>query len=186
MARTRWPPGREPWPLAQARQHRDGTAGGCQKEPGPGRQVVSQDNRRRQPNIRSGRDPGHRPYARTRPNPGKQGRKHASTSSLPSMSVSRNRWGAAIEGADHPFSCAVTAARHVPRERWRLDAPTGQADACHRDGGAEAGEYAPACSRICDGDDGAQGWIGAVAVAPPSPGASAAGSCSREVMASLW
>ncbi len=26
MARTRWPPDWEPWPLAQARQHRDGTA----------------------------------------------------------------------------------------------------------------------------------------------------------------
>jgi hypothetical protein len=35
MARIRWPPGREPWPLAQARQHRDGTAGGCQKNLGP-------------------------------------------------------------------------------------------------------------------------------------------------------
>jgi hypothetical protein len=35
MARTRWPPGREPWPLAQARQHRDGTAGGCQRNLGP-------------------------------------------------------------------------------------------------------------------------------------------------------
>jgi hypothetical protein len=30
--------------------------------------------------------PGHRPYARTTPNPGKQGRKHISTSSLPTMS----------------------------------------------------------------------------------------------------
>jgi len=55
MARTRWPPGREPWPLAQARQHRNGTAGGCQKEPGPGRQVESKDNQRRQPISRSGR-----------------------------------------------------------------------------------------------------------------------------------
>src|SRR5215470_5242800 len=44
MARTRWPPGREPWPLAQARQHRNGTAGGCQKEPGPGRQLDSKDS----------------------------------------------------------------------------------------------------------------------------------------------
>src|SRR6516165_11655759 len=35
MARTRWPPGREPRPLAQARQHRNGTAGGCQKNLGP-------------------------------------------------------------------------------------------------------------------------------------------------------
>ena len=35
MARTRWPPGREPWPLAQARQHRNGTAGGCQRNLGP-------------------------------------------------------------------------------------------------------------------------------------------------------
>jgi hypothetical protein len=67
--------GREPWPLAQARQHRNGTAGGA-KKPGPGRQVVSQDNQRRQPISRSGRDPGHRPYARTRPNPRKQGRNH--------------------------------------------------------------------------------------------------------------
>jgi len=31
MARTRWPPDWEPWPLVQARQNRDGTAGGCQK-----------------------------------------------------------------------------------------------------------------------------------------------------------
>jgi len=83
MARTRWPPGREPWPLAQARQHRDGTAGGCQRNLGPGRQVVSQDNQRRQPISRSGRDPGHRPYACTTPNRQKQGRKHSSTSSLP-------------------------------------------------------------------------------------------------------
>src|SRR5579859_1946203 len=35
MARTRWPPDWEPWPLAQARQHRDGTAGGCQRNLGP-------------------------------------------------------------------------------------------------------------------------------------------------------
>src|SRR6185437_16505134 len=35
MARTRWPPDWEPWPLAQARQHRNGTAGGCQKNLGP-------------------------------------------------------------------------------------------------------------------------------------------------------
>jgi hypothetical protein len=82
MARTRRPPDWEPWPLVQARQNRDGTAGGCQNL-GPGRQVVSQDNQRRQPISRSGRDPGHRPYARTRPNPRKQSRKHTPTSSLP-------------------------------------------------------------------------------------------------------
>jgi len=48
MARTRWPPDCEPWPLIQTRQNRDGTAGRCQNL-GPGRQVVSQDNQRRQP-----------------------------------------------------------------------------------------------------------------------------------------
>jgi len=86
MARTRWPPGWEPWPLSQARQHRNGTAGGCQNKTwDPGRQVVSEDNQRRQPISRSGRDPGHRPYARTTPNRQKQGRKHSSTSSLPTM-----------------------------------------------------------------------------------------------------
>jgi hypothetical protein len=54
MARTRWPPGREPWPLAQARQtgrHRRWVP----REPGPGRQIESKDNHRRQPNGRSGR-----------------------------------------------------------------------------------------------------------------------------------
>src|SRR5215472_4778293 len=34
MARTRWPPDWQPWPLAQARQHRDGTTGGCQNKHG--------------------------------------------------------------------------------------------------------------------------------------------------------
>ena len=64
----------EPWPLAQARQDRERHRRWVPKEPGPGRQVVSQDNQRRQPNSRSGRDPGHRPYAPTRPNHRKQGR----------------------------------------------------------------------------------------------------------------
>jgi hypothetical protein len=31
MARTRWPPDCEPWPLIQTRQTRDGTTGGCPK-----------------------------------------------------------------------------------------------------------------------------------------------------------
>ena len=35
MARTRWPPDCEPWPLIQTRQNRNGTAGGCQKNLGP-------------------------------------------------------------------------------------------------------------------------------------------------------
>src|SRR6202011_1286133 len=44
-------------------------------EPWPGRQIVSQD-RPSQPNRRSGRDPGPRPYAVIWSKPQKQGRKH--------------------------------------------------------------------------------------------------------------
>ena len=35
MARTRWPPDWEPWPLAQARQNRNGTPVGATKNLGP-------------------------------------------------------------------------------------------------------------------------------------------------------
>src|SRR5215469_5592203 len=74
MARTRWPsdlanPGLLHRPGRSDRQRR-----WVPKEPGPGRQVVSEDNQRRQPISRSGRDPGHRPYAQTNPKPRKQGR----------------------------------------------------------------------------------------------------------------
>ena len=72
------------------------------KNLGPGRQVVSQDNQRRQPISRSGRDPGHRPYARTRPNPRKQGRKHTSTSSLPNRGGRELRLPRGWRQADHP------------------------------------------------------------------------------------
>src|SRR5690348_2646826 len=67
--------GLEPLASCPGQADWNGTAGGCQKKPGPGRQVVSKDNQQRQPNSRSGRDPGPRPYAATRPNQRKQGRR---------------------------------------------------------------------------------------------------------------
>src|SRR5215472_399681 len=82
------PAGRRPcesWPLAQARQDRERHRRWVPQTWDPGRQIELKDNHRRQPNSRSGRDPGHRPYAHTGPNPRKQGRKHTSTSSLPTM-----------------------------------------------------------------------------------------------------
>ena len=83
------------------------------KNLGPGRQVVSQDNQRRQPISRSGRDPGHRPYARTRPNPQKQGRNHTSTSSLP---ITRYR---SMSGASRPtgMELPVLGVRARPHDR---------------------------------------------------------------------
>jgi hypothetical protein len=54
-----------------------GTAGGCQKNLGPGRQIDSQDSPDgRQPIRRPGRDPGPRPYAPAQSRSGKPGRKH--------------------------------------------------------------------------------------------------------------
>jgi hypothetical protein len=85
----------EPWPLAQARQDRERHRRWVPQTWDPGRQVESKDNQRRQPNSRSGRDPGHRPYARIRPNPQKQGRNHQSPSSLPNRNVywfNRHYW----------------------------------------------------------------------------------------------
>src|ERR1700751_6103740 len=77
MARTRWPPDWEPRPLVQARQNRDGTAGGCQRNLGTPadrsfRKTTSGVSRL----AGQAGTPGHRPYARTRPSPRKQGRKH--------------------------------------------------------------------------------------------------------------
>jgi hypothetical protein len=117
MARTRWPPGREPWPVAQARQHRDGTAGGCHKTWDPGRQAESKDNQRRQPINRSGRDPGHRPYARTTPNQRKQGRNHTSTSSLPNRYCQPIVTSARPVGTDTPFMPALVP---VSERRCRM------------------------------------------------------------------
>src|SRR5712692_1879251 len=73
----------EPRPLAQARQIRPAAPVGARK-PGtrPTDRLAGQPERR-QPDRRSGRDPGPRPYARTTAKPGKQGRKHLSTVSLP-------------------------------------------------------------------------------------------------------
>src|SRR5215470_14204983 len=59
--------------------------------------------KRRQPISRSGRDPGHRPYPRTRPNPGKQGRKHTSTSSLPIIYGHMFQLSMLAVSADLPF-----------------------------------------------------------------------------------
>jgi hypothetical protein len=77
MARTRWPsdlgtPASDPGQADQT-----GSAGGCQKNLGPAdRSFRKTTRRRRQPNRRSGRDPGPRPYAHTTSKPGKPGRKH--------------------------------------------------------------------------------------------------------------
>jgi hypothetical protein len=48
----------------------------CVPEAGPGRQIDLKTAERHRPIRRSGRDPGLRPYARTRPKPRKQGRRH--------------------------------------------------------------------------------------------------------------
>jgi hypothetical protein len=77
MARTRWPsdlgtPASDPGQADQT-----GSAGSCQKNLGPAdRSFRKTTRRRRQPNRRSGRDPGPRPYAHTTSKPGKPGRKH--------------------------------------------------------------------------------------------------------------
>src|SRR5438132_2589024 len=66
----------EPRPLVHVGQIRPATPVGAGQILGPGRQIVSQDNsRRRQPNRRSDRDPGPRPYALA-VSPAGMGQKH--------------------------------------------------------------------------------------------------------------
>src|SRR5262245_10811982 len=71
------PAGRRTWqprPLAQARQIRPATPVGAKRTwARPTGRFQGQPGRR-QPIRRSGRDPGHRPYAQTNPKPRKQGR----------------------------------------------------------------------------------------------------------------
>ena len=76
MARTRWPTDLGTPASSQARQIRPAAPVGAMK-PGtrPTDRFAGQPERR-QPNRRSGRDPGPRPYAHARSKPGKQGRKH--------------------------------------------------------------------------------------------------------------
>jgi hypothetical protein len=79
----------EPRPLAQARQIRPAAPAGARK---PGTQPTDRlagQLGRRQPNRRSGRDPGPRPYARTIAKPWKQGRKHYPIVSLPDQLAQR-------------------------------------------------------------------------------------------------
>ena len=53
-----------------------GSAGRCQKNWARPTDRFARQPERRQPNRRSGRDPGSRPYARIQSKPGKPGRKH--------------------------------------------------------------------------------------------------------------
>ena len=59
------------------------------------------------PNSRSDRDPGSRPYARTTPKPGRQGRKHLSTSSLPTLRTRTVRSKCHEQCPYQPFQRAV-------------------------------------------------------------------------------
>ena len=75
MARTRWPSDLRTPASCTGQADQTGSAGGCQGL-GPADKSISRQPERRRPIRRSGRDPGLRPYARTRPKPRKQGRKH--------------------------------------------------------------------------------------------------------------
>src|SRR5215471_17063954 len=71
------PAGRRTWqprPLAQARQIRPATPVGAKRTWARATGRFQGQPGRRQPIRRSGRDPGHRPYAQTNPKPRKQGR----------------------------------------------------------------------------------------------------------------
>lgn len=75
MARTRWPSDLGSLASCTGQADQAGSAGGCQGL-GPADRSISGQPERHRPIRRSGRDPGLRPYARTRPKPPKQGRKH--------------------------------------------------------------------------------------------------------------
>ena len=76
MARARCPPGPVTPASCTGQADQAGSAGGCLKTwAWPTDRLAGQPGRR-QPNRRSGRDPGSRPYARIQPKPGKPGRKH--------------------------------------------------------------------------------------------------------------
>src|SRR6266487_1851818 len=66
----------EPRPLVQDGQIRPAVPVGAIKTWDPADRSFRRKPERRQPNRRSGRDPGSRPYARTTSKPGKPGRKH--------------------------------------------------------------------------------------------------------------
>src|SRR5215469_16139103 len=106
----------EPRPLAQARQDRERHRRWVPLTWDPGRQVESKDNQRRQPNSRSGRDPGLRPYARIRPKPrrharsGEAGPEARSTSSLPNISVWMVRVACENLHADRPVMAVTVPA----------------------------------------------------------------------------
>jgi hypothetical protein len=75
MARTRWPSDLGTPASCTGQADQTGSAGGC-KELGPADRSISRQPERHRPIRRSGRDPGLRPYARTRPKPRKQGQNH--------------------------------------------------------------------------------------------------------------
>ena len=74
----------EPRPLAQARQIRRAAPGGARNPDPADRSSLAGQPERRQPNRRSGRDPGP-DHARTIAKPRKQGREAPSTVSLPNI-----------------------------------------------------------------------------------------------------
>ncbi len=77
MARTRWPPGPGNPGLLSRPGRSDRQRRWVPQKPGARpTDRFSRQPERRQPIRRSGRDPGHRPYAPARSKPGKQGRKH--------------------------------------------------------------------------------------------------------------
>ncbi len=86
----------------------------------------------------------------------------------PITSANGTRWSAAVEHADHLFSCAAIC----PDVRKELPWPDSLGP--------------PALRAVVDGDDGAQRDVGAGAAGRLSGGARSAGSCSREGMASFW
>jgi hypothetical protein len=75
VARTRWPSDLRTPASCTGQADQTGSAGGYQGL-GPADRSISRQPERRRPIRRSGQDPGLRPYARTRPKPRKQGRKH--------------------------------------------------------------------------------------------------------------
>jgi hypothetical protein len=136
------PAGRRTWePRSLARPGRsDRQRRWVPREPGPGRHVESEDNQRRQPISRSGRDPGHRPYAQTKPKLRKQGR---STYPHPPCRIRARacREAGEKDSAQNVRICARAAApcsncchrrrRSRRRERHRSH-PTGTAAGQHR------------------------------------------------------
>src|SRR5215469_1999505 len=117
MARTRWPPDWQPWPLAQARQRRDGTAGRCRKNLGPADRsypkTTSGVSRIEGQAGTQATDPDQSKTAEARP-------EDLSTSSLPNLYVLEFGDGSGLVGAYRPVLCALRlrlAIRAVPERR---------------------------------------------------------------------